>query len=82
MTPNNVEQTVAESDPSSLVPVERARQSKLSWFAMGLPCQNQQGRVSSLYAIYRLKLVKHHLLMLTLSLSRVTIDGVNDARFL
>ena len=30
--------------------------------------------------IYRLKLVKHHLL--TLSVSRATIDGVNDARFL
>ena len=29
---------------------------------------------------YRLKLVKHHLL--TLSVSRATIDGVNDARFL
>ena len=31
MTRNNVEQTVAQSDPSSLVPVERARQSKLSY---------------------------------------------------
>ena len=29
--------------------------------------------------IYRLKLVKHHLL--TLSVSRATIDRVNDARF-
>ena len=29
---------------------------------------------------HRLKLVKHHLL--SLSVSRATIDGVNDARFL
>ena len=32
------------------------------------------------YIRYRLELVKHHLL--TLSVSRATIDGVNDARFL
>ena len=37
-------------------------------------------RIKSGLLLYRLELVKHHLL--TLSVSRATIDGVNDARFL